>query len=337
MSLAMSQKPVESGLIGNHRAAAFLDRTLARGTVSHGTLLLGPAGVGKRTALGLFLAALLGRTWTPADGLAAFLSYPDFSLVARERDEKTDKPRKNISVEQIRRLRERLQMGSFLSSWKVAVVDGAEHLSEEAANALLKTLEEPTPNTVIALVADARAGMPETILSRVQILRFGLAAREDIRAALVARGTDRHDADALAGRADGRPGVALTLAADPEAREADEAAVVRAVSVLDAPLHERFRTFAAALPERAGLVEQAEAARGVLAALRTTLADALSLAAGEPGRLRLPDHAAAIGRYAAERSPGDIAARLVQAEAAFADLDANVNPKLVLEHFAYAV
>lgn len=333
----MSRKSVESGLIGNRRAAAFLDRTLERGTVSHGLLFVGPAGVGKRTALGFFLAALLGRTWAPADGLAAFHAYPDFTLIARERDEKTEKLHKNISIEQVRALRERLQMGSFLSGWKVAVVDGAEYLSPGAANALLKTLEEPTPNTLLVLVADARLGIPDTVLSRLQVIRFGLAPREDIRQAILARGGSRPDADALAGRAAGRPGVALTLAADAETRDADDARYAQAVDALDAPLHERLAAFQKALPERAGAVDQAQAAKSVLAALGTALADALTLSLGEPGRVRLPEYSGAIGRWAARRSPGAIAQLLEDADRAAADLDANINPKLVLDHIAFVL
>lgn len=331
----MSRKAVESGLIGNRRAAAFLDRTLERGTVAHGLLFLGPAGVGKRTALGFFLAVLLGRTWAPADGLAAFHAYPDFLLIARERDEKTEKLHKNISIEQVRELRQRLQMGSFLSSWKVAVVDGAEYLSPGAANALLKTLEEPTPKTLIVLVADARAGIPDTVLSRLQVIRFGLVPREDIRQALLDRDIARPDADALAGRAAGRPGIALTLAIDTEQRDEDDARYAQAVAALDAPLHERLAAFQKALPERAGAVDQAQAAKGILAALGTALADALSLSLGEPGRVRLPDFSGAIGRYAARRGPGVIAALLEDADRAAADLDANINPKLVLDHIAF--
>lgn len=330
----MRRSLVSDVLIGNRRVAAFLDRTVERGTVAHGSLFLGPSGVGKRTAVGLLLAALLGRTWAPEDGLAAFLTYPDFTLVARERDEKTDKPRKNITVEQVRRLRERLTMGSFLSSWKVAVVDGAEHLSEEAANALLKTLEEPTPKTVILLVADERAGLPETVLSRVQLLRFGLVPADDIRQALVARGVERREAEALAGRADGRPGVALALAADPEAREAADTAVIAAVDALGERLDERLLRFGKALPDKAGLVEQADAARGLLRIVRTALLDALSVSLGEPGRLRFPDMAAALGRYAEGKGSRDMLGRIAAAEAALADLDANVNPKIVLDHFA---
>ncbi len=339
----MSRKAVESGLIGNRRAAAFLDRTLERGTVAHGLLFLGPAGVGKRTALGFFLAALLdlperaeaSRRSGDAPSLESFHTYPDFSLIARERDEKTEKLHKNISIEQVRELRQRLQMGSFLSSWKVAVVDGAEYLSPGAANALLKTLEEPTPKTLIVLVADARAGIPDTVLSRLQVIRFGLVPREDIRQALLDRDIARPDADALAGRAAGRPGIALTLAVDTEQRDEDDTRYAQAVAALDAPLHERLAAFQKALPERAGAVDQAQAAKSVLAALGTALADALNLSLGEPGRVRLPDFSGAIGRYAARRGSGAIAALLEDADRAAADLDANINPKLVLDHIAF--
>src|SRR3989338_6024472 len=151
-------KKVGAGLfqdiIGHQAVIRFLEASLNYQTVSHAYLFIGPRGVGKTAVLTRFLSGLIGGARADLD---AFLTYPDFTLVRRGADEKTGKLKKNITVEQIREMRGRLAMGSFLNSWKIAVIDGAENLSEEAANALLKTLEEPTRKTVIVLLASAAA------------------------------------------------------------------------------------------------------------------------------------------------------------------------------------
>ena len=92
--------------------------------------------------------------------------HSDFYLI------KKDKEKKNISVNEIRDFINALSMSSFLNSYKIGIVKHAEDLSIEAANALLKTLEEPRAKVVIILITSNLEAMPDTIISRSQILRF---------------------------------------------------------------------------------------------------------------------------------------------------------------------
>lgn len=333
----MPQAVPRFSVVGNRRVTDFLERVQARQAIAHAYLFLGPASVGKRTVVGFFLSGILGRPWQPSQDLSAFLSYPDFFLLARERDEKTDKPKKNITIEQVRAMREKLSMGSLLGSWKVAVIDGAEHLSGEAANALLKTIEEPAPKTLIILIADQLGGLPQTVLSRVQQLRFSLVPTNEIMDGLLAAGAGRADAELLAGQAVGRPGLAFRLLGDSEAQAESAARMERAVAALSMPVYERFTVFAKALPERASLVEQAEAARGVLVDCTLVLRDALSLAWGEPGRTHVRSSQHSLAPYVQARSAQDIGRTLRLIRDLHRGLSLNMQPKIILESLALAL
>jgi len=93
-------------------------------------------------------------------------THGDFHLVKKEKD------KKNISIGQIRELIRKLGMSSFLNSYKIGIIKHAHLLSEEAANALLKTLEEPKDKVIVILVTSDIESLPVTIISRSQILKF---------------------------------------------------------------------------------------------------------------------------------------------------------------------
>jgi DNA polymerase-3 subunit delta' len=87
--------------------------------------------------------------------------------------------KKQIVVEQVRELCAELAMTSYSSGYKVAIVDPAERMNVSAANSLLKTLEEPTDNTLLILVRSRLDTLPATVASRCQRLRFAVPAEED--------------------------------------------------------------------------------------------------------------------------------------------------------------
>lgn len=337
MTLVMATSEGLSPLIGNARAYELAGRMFGRANPPHAMLFLGPTHVGKRTVLKQCLARLLGLPVLNEAGWSSFFTSPDFVLVEREYDEKNERPKKNIAVEQIRALRERLSMGSLMAGWKIAVIDGAEYLSESAANALLKTLEEPTPRTVIVLVADERGGIPDTVLSRLQTVRFHLTPTQEIARALTARGIDRETAAACAGRAEGRPGLALAMAEDPTLRAAFDTHVMRVVQALAVPFYARMSLLADALPDKSSFVEQTQTVRDVARAVQFVLRDVLSLVVREPARLGLPDAHAAIQTYANTLTVRDIAERLTRTEQCLHDTDHNMNPKLILDSLACAL
>ncbi len=111
--------------------------------------------------------------------------------------------RSEIVVDQIRDLSQRLSMASQFGGWQVVTIDPADAMNAAAANALLKTLEEPTPSTLLALVADEPARLPATIRSRCQRIDFLVPSREAALEWLRAEGVQ--DAPAALEAAGGNP------------------------------------------------------------------------------------------------------------------------------------
>src|SRR5690606_7670908 len=117
--------------------------------------------------------------------------------------------RTEIVVEQLRTLSARLAMASQFGGWQVAIIDPADRMNAAAANALLKTLEEPAARTVIVLVADDASRLPATIRSRCQRVDVRAPAADEARAWLVGQGVAAADAEAALAASLGNPGRAL--------------------------------------------------------------------------------------------------------------------------------
>ncbi|OOG63310.1 DNA polymerase III subunit delta' [Rhodanobacter sp. B04] len=188
-----------------------------RDALPHALLLCGPAGLGKRAFAQRFVQGLLCER--PIEGeacggcrsclLLAAGSHPD--LVALSFGLRKDGvQRSEIVVEQIRELSARLAMRSQFGGWQVAMIDPADAMNTAAANALLKTLEEPSEQTMLVLLADAPWRMPQTIRSRCQRIEFQLPAAADALAWLQAEGV--RDAAAALTAASGNPGQAALWA-----------------------------------------------------------------------------------------------------------------------------
>jgi len=201
-----------------HRDAwAMLQARRQRGAMPHALLLAGPAGLGKRDLAERLVRALLCSE--PVDGdacghcrtcqLLDAGTHPDFVRVSFGLNSKK-KPRTSIVVDQVRDLSARLAMASQLGGWQIAVIDPADAMTVSAANALLKTLEEPTSASLLMLVADAPWRLPATIRSRCQRLDFRVPAREQALAWL--DGQQVADAGAALDAAGGNPGLAKAWA-----------------------------------------------------------------------------------------------------------------------------
>lgn len=201
---------------------AFLD-ALERGRLHHAWLLTGPEGLGKATfayraarrLLGAKPDASRGRLGTSPDDpearLVAGKAHPDF--MALERSVEDGKVKKFIAVDDARALPEFFSKAPSRSAYRVAIVDAADDMNLNAANALLKTLEEPPERGVLFLVCHAPGRLMATIRSRCRRLGFQPwpdAAVEDF----VRQRTELNDEDAaeIARMARGAPGRALRLA-----------------------------------------------------------------------------------------------------------------------------
>jgi DNA polymerase-3 subunit delta' len=191
----------------------------ARGAMPHALLLCGPAGLGKRVFAQRFVHALLCERPDENTGdacghcraclLLAAGSHPD--LVGLTYGVRKDGvQRSEIVVEQIRDLSARLAMSSQFGGWQVAVIDPADAMNPAAANALLKTLEEPAAQTMLVLLADAPWQLPQTIRSRCQRIEFHLPPPSEAMDWLNAQGVA--DPAAALEAAGGNPGLARAWA-----------------------------------------------------------------------------------------------------------------------------
>lgn len=179
----------------------------------HGLLLTGPAGVGKRDFAAAFAAALLCAR-PDAEGLAcgrcdACLlrqagTHPDLLRVSLLED------KTQILIDQVRELSRALSLKSHAGGYKIAILEPADQMNAAAANSLLKTLEEPSDNTVLMLVTERPARLPATVRSRCQQLGFPAPDSELGRSWLA--GEIGGDADLLLRLADGAPLRARDLA-----------------------------------------------------------------------------------------------------------------------------
>lgn len=163
-------------LFGHARALALWRTALAKGRVPHAWLIEGPAGIGKAT-----LAYRMARDYLAPDaGAAADPEAPsnrqisagahaELLIIAREAN-KAGKLRAEITVEQIRTAREKMQQGAMAGTRRVLIIDEAERMNTNAANALLKLLEEPQPGRLLLLVSQRRGGVLATIRSRCAFL-----------------------------------------------------------------------------------------------------------------------------------------------------------------------
>jgi DNA polymerase III subunit delta' len=173
-------------IVGQDRAIEQFANAWASRKLHHAWLLAGPKGVGKATfahsAARRVLAEAAGPPFalpgieTPNDHPIVKLieagSHPDMRWLERLPRERGEGLARNISVAQIRDLGEFLGLTSALSSWRVAVIDTVDELEPSGANALLKILEEPPPNTIFFLVSHAPGRLLPTIRSRCRRLDF---------------------------------------------------------------------------------------------------------------------------------------------------------------------
>ncbi|MFI4934770.1 MAG: DNA polymerase III subunit delta' [Caulobacterales bacterium] len=212
---------------------AFL-AALARGRLHHAWLLVGPEGVGKASFAYRAARRLLGARPAPEFGLlgadpedpvsrqVAARAHPDLLVLEREGEE--GRTRKSIPVDEARLLPEFFSKSPATAAFRVAIIDSADDLGVSAANAVLKTLEEPPERGVLLLVSHAPGALLPTIRSRCRRLAFA-PPPTDLAAAWLMRAADVsvEDAHGLLRIARGAPGRALRLASA-GALEVDEVA-----------------------------------------------------------------------------------------------------------------
>ncbi len=219
-------------LIGHRDAEGELLAATLSGRLHHGWLISGVRGIGKATLAYRFarfllaapeLGGLFGAPETlqidrddPVFQRVASGGHPDLLTVERKFDEQRGRMRSEIVVNDVRAVVRFLNLTASAGGWRVVVVDGAEDMNRNAANALLKVLEEPPPNTVLLLVSHAPGRLPATVRSRCRRLQLQPLAPADVMGLLGRSHPELidDDATALVRLAEGSIGRALGLAAE---------------------------------------------------------------------------------------------------------------------------
>ncbi len=171
-------------------------------------LFVGPSNVGKASVARRFAAALVGGEDAAAVRRAKSGSHPDLILIAPE-------GRTSITVDQARGVVSAAVRSPLEADRKVFLFEEASMLNDEAANALLKTIEEPIPTSTFVLVAESEDDLPATVPSRCRTIVFGRVPEADIASGLVELGVDEESAQKAARISGGRPGLAVALAREP--------------------------------------------------------------------------------------------------------------------------
>jgi DNA polymerase-3 subunit delta' len=219
-------------VLGQDRAVTRLRQAWVGGRLAQAYCFTGPAGVGRRLAA-LALAQAVNcvapvgppavrdacGACAPCRKIAAGI-HPDVALVVPE--EKTV-----ITIEQIRDVSARAGLRPYEGAVKVWVIEPADQMQEPAANAFLKTLEEPVPHTLFLLLAATASALLPTIRSRCQEVPFAPLGEADLRTILVRAGRSAVQAEAAAALAGGSAEQALAL--DPDALSEAREALVREV------------------------------------------------------------------------------------------------------------
>ncbi len=201
-------------VVGQDRAVALLQRAVENDKVAHAYIFHGPQGVGKRLVAVTLARALNcdGEGERPCGDCIPCRKidrgiHPDVALIEPDGA--------NIRIEQIREIMRQVTMGAYEGRKRLYILDPAEALGLEAANAFLKTLEEPPLDTVFVLVTDKMNALLPTIISRCQHIPFTALRWEEVAGIVADRRDMEADKAALAAAyARGRLGAALALDVD---------------------------------------------------------------------------------------------------------------------------
>ena len=195
-------------VIGHGEVARFLASDFDQPAQAY--LFVGPRQVGKETVALRFAAGVLGgRQDDRARRLAMSRTHPDLRVVEPE-------GATSLGVDQAREIVARASRSPVEASRTVFLLPEAGAMTDQAANALLKTLEEPAASAVFLLVAESEDDFPPTVASRCRTVHLGRVPQEVIVAALEGRGLPPDEALSVAVVSGGRPGLALALMDQPE-------------------------------------------------------------------------------------------------------------------------
>lgn len=313
-------------VIGHERAVGALQRALETNRLPHALLFTGPEGVGK-THLALELARALNCIGaSPPCGECIHChqieigSHPDVSVVERVDG------KEGIGIGQVRELRDVASLRPFQGRHKVTIIAGAEALSDQAADALLKTLEEPQPQLTLILTASEADGLPATVVSRCRVIPLGPVEPGVIAAALQERGQDAESAQQLARLSRGSVGWALRATRQPKLATQQRELAVRLADLWTLDVDGRMRLIESLTDKK----DRASVRRSI-ELMMVMSRDLLLMSQSLPPQFLGPEDQVRLQRDTAGLDLRRIHAHIAALKSAMERIDQNVDPRLALE------
>ena len=211
-------------LIGHNKAFQIFSKSYNDGRLHHAWILSGPKGIGKATLAWKIVAELTEersvnqsheQSKTSLKKKIEALSLSNLFLCRRPYDEKTNRFKKFITIDEIRKLKSFYQMSSVENEWRIAIIDCADELNKSASNALLKLLEEPPHKSILLIISNQPGRLPATLRSRCRSLHLNKLSLTEIEKVLAVsnyniKNENSNDRLILSIIADGSAGSAIT-------------------------------------------------------------------------------------------------------------------------------
>jgi len=202
-------------IIGHKSAKKILQKQIKSSRVSHAYLFTGREGIGKKTLAIQFAKALFCRQIV-SDSCDSCITcrkiehynHPDLKSIEIEEDSK------QLKIDQIREMQRTLAYKPYEGERKVYIIDDADHMTSQAANSLLKTLEEPPSYATIILLAEDINKILPTVFSRCQHIKLSAISKSKIKDLLIDKGIKKDKIEILSRLANGSPGQALRLSSE---------------------------------------------------------------------------------------------------------------------------
>lgn len=320
-------------ILGHETAIKFLKNHVQFGNTRHAYLITGPEGVGRET-LALAFAKTLNCQNPPASGefcgicLACRqideLRYPDLMVL------RVGEGSKDLKIDQIREMQQTLALAPYQSPYRIVLIPDFQHATIGASNALLKSLEEPPSKALLILTADAKESLLETISSRCEVLRLRPSSIETLEQYLVdEKGLNSARAKRLAHLAGGRVGTALTFDQSQDLLDAYDEVLNDLGDLLNSRLRERLQYVERLQKAKSSPREQAVF---LISTWLTFWRDVMIRHENAEIPLVNIEHEIHISETAHLIPSRQIEQLLKDHEKALVDLDANLNPRLVIEN-----
>jgi len=207
-------------IIGHQRILDFFKKSIKKERLAHAYLFTGSAHLGKKTVALELIRMLVGEQVNK-------VVHPDVLIV--------EPAESSISIKQVREIQRQMSLFPYQADYKVVLIDQAEKMTTEAANCLLKTLEEPSGQAVLILITASPKTLLSTIISRCQLVNFLPVAKKEIEKAFPKA------KDQIIRLANGRPGLAINYLENPELLEQENKIIQELGKLLRDDLNQRYQ------------------------------------------------------------------------------------------------